>query len=348
MTLKNSKFLGRGVADNKGHIVQNLTSIKHLIEVDELANNIIFVLEGEEETGSVHFEEYVKEAKDILSQVDVFYLTDVGMFKKNIPQIFFALRGLVYFELTVKTGERDLHSGLYGNLVLNPSQIMTELFAKMKDSKTGKILIPGFYNDLRKITEKERQLLSKVARTSEEQRKGAGVYRVLSFDKRQPYLSAKIYPSLDINGMVSGYTGEGQKTIIPNKAMVKFSCRLVEYQKPDDVEELVKTFIKNNLPSGVKYSLKTLSKDAPFYMNIDDEHVKKTVNILEKSFENRTVFNRTGGSVPAAEILQRHFGKSVVLTGFTLPDDNIHSPNENFDEEMFWKGIEVLQKIYSQ
>lgn len=348
LTLKNGKFFGRGVADNKGHIVQNLTSIKHLIEVDRLVNNIIFILEGEEETGNVHFEEYVGQAKDILSAVDVFYLTDVGMFKKNIPQIFYALRGLVYFELTVEIGTRDLHSGLYGNLVLNPGQILAELFSKMKESETGKVLVPRFYTRVRTIPEKERQLLSVVARTSEEQRKGASVYRLMSLDKRQPYLSAKIYPSLDINGMVSGYVGEGQKTIIPNKAMVKFSCRLVEYQSPDEIEKLIKTFIKKNLPSGVKYNLQVLSKDAPFYMNIDDLYVKKTADILEKNFGNSTVFNRTGGSIPAAEILQRRFGKSIVLTGFTLPDDKIHSPNENFAEEMFWKGIKILEKIYSQ
>jgi acetylornithine deacetylase/succinyl-diaminopimelate desuccinylase-like protein len=148
---KEGKFFGRGVADNKGHIVENLFAIKYLIEEKRLKNNIVFILEGEEEVGSVHFEDYVKEAKDVLSKVDVFYLTDTGMHQKNIPQIFYGLRGIVYFELIVKIGKRDLHSGVYGNRVYNPINVLADLIAKIKDIKTGKILIPKFYEKLIKI-----------------------------------------------------------------------------------------------------------------------------------------------------------------------------------------------------
>jgi len=347
LTIKDGKLYGRGVADNKGHVIQNLTSIKHLIKVNKLKNNIVFIFEGEEEVGSDNFENYVKEAKDILSRVDVFYVTDTGMYKKNIPQIFYGLRGLVYFELEVDIGNKDLHSGIYGNRVLNPVQILAHLLAKMKDEKTNKVLIPGFYNEVRSITQDERNNFKSFARSDEEEKKTAGVYKMISLDKDQAYLSSKFYPSLDVNGIVSGHTREGAKTIIPRKATLKFSCRLVENQHPDKIKNLVGTFIKNNLPKGTKHQLKVLFKDHPFYTDSNNNYIKKTADILQNYFGNKTLLNRSGGSIPAAEILQRLYKKPIILTGFTLPDDNIHSPNENFDEEMFWKGIEALKLIYS-
>ena len=249
LILNKGKMFGRGVADNKGHVIQNFASIKHLIETKKLRNNIVFILEGEEETGSVNFENYVSKAKDILSKVGVFYLTDVGMHDKNLPQIIYGLRGLLYFELELDIGIKDLHSGIYGNRVLNPAQILANLFAKMKDEKTGRILIPNFYSKVKKLSLEERDLLRKARRSDEDEKKEAGVYEVLSLDNHQPYLSSKVYPSLDINGIISGYTGEGAKTIIPRKALVKFSLRLVNDQDPDEIETLVKKFIANNLPA---------------------------------------------------------------------------------------------------
>lgn len=348
LTVKNGKIFGRGVADNKGHVIQNIISIKHLIEINKLNNNIVLIFEGEEECGSSNFEKYVAKTKEILKKVDVFYLLDAGMYEKNMPQIFYGLRGLVYFELDVNIGSKDLHSGIYGNRVLNPAQVLADLFATMKESSTGKILIPGFYDKVKKISEKERQFLKQVARSGEGQKEEAGVYKVISQDARQPYISSKVYPSLDINGIISGYVGEGQKTIIPKSAKVKFSTRLVENQSPDETEKLVYRFIKNNITDGVKWNLSVLSKDAPFYTDFENEYVKKTANIFEDIFGNKTRFNRSGGSIPAAEILQRIYKKPIIVTGFTLPDDNIHSPNENFDEEMLFKGIQALEIIYSQ
>src|SRR3989338_852118 len=273
LTTKDGRIYGRGVADNKGHVIQNLVSIKRLIETNKLTNNIVFILEGEEEIGSTNFEKYSLEAKDILSKANVFYLTDTGMFRKNIPQIFYGLRGLVYFELTIETGKKDLHSGLWGNLVLNPAQVASQLFARMKDEKNGKVLIPGFYDKVRTISADERKLLKAVARTKKGQTKETETYKLVSLDKKQPYLSAKIYHSLDINGFISGYSGEGVKTVIPRKATVKFSCRLVENQNPERIAELVRDFVKNTLPEGVKYDLKILSKDHAFYTDINNPYV---------------------------------------------------------------------------
>ena len=345
LTQKNGKFFGRGVADNKGHIIQNLCAIQKLIEEKKLKNNIIFILEGEEETGSINFEDYVKEAKDFLSKVDVFYLTDTGMHQKNVPQIFYGLRGIIYFELTVKIGQRDLHSGVYGNRVYNPINVLADLIAKIKDTKTGKILIPKFYEKVRKIEKEELLRLKKTLKSDEEEKKEASVFGLTEIDGFSS-LSSKIFPSFDCHGIIAGFVDEGQKTVIPKEAKVKFSFRLVEHQNPKEIESLVFDFVKENLPKEVKWELKFLSKSAPFYTDVKNKWVKKTAKILKDIFGNEVIFNRSGGSIPAAEILQRLYKKPIILTGFTLPDDNIHAPNENFDSEMFFLGIEALEKIY--
>ncbi len=346
---EDGKLWGRGVADNKGHIVQNIFSVISLVKEKKLKNRVIFLFEGEEELGSPNLESLLAEIKDDLRDVDCFFITDTGMFGKNKPQIFYALRGLCYFELDIHTGVRDLHSGVYGNKVLNPAHILVDLVSKMKDAFSNEVLIPGFYDSVRKIRDDELEMLAKVKKTIERERKETGVYGFAEARKTALYLMSKILPSLDINGVHSGFIGKGQKTIIPHYANIKFSCRLVEFQKPDEIERLVERFI-NDYFSGkpVRYKLKKYASAMPFYTDTKNPFLKKTVEILKDVFGNEVLLNRSGGTIPAAEIFQRLFGKPVILTGFTLPDDNIHSPNENFDEEMFWKGIDVLERIYSQ
>lgn len=345
LILKNGKFYGRGVADNKGHIVQNLVSIKYLSDTNTLKNNIIFVFEGEEEAGSSNFEKLCHKAKDILEGVDVFYVTDMGMHEKNQPQIFYALRGNNYYELTVRIGKSDLHSGVYGNQVYNPINVLADLIAKIKNVHTNKILIPHFYDQARSPDEEEMNLLKKTIKDDKKVIKEAKVYQ-LRPGKIPSSLVSKIYPSFDVHGIVGGYIGEGGKTIIPRMAMVKFSFRLVENQKAEMIDQLVKKFVADNLPKGVKFELKTLGIGEPFYTDINNTYIKKTSQAMSQVFGKKTLINRSGGSIHAAEILQRLFKKPIILTGFTLPDNNIHAPNENFDEETFWKGIEALKEIY--
>lgn len=308
LDLKGGKMFGRGIADDKGHIIQILIAVKKLIETKKLRNNLVLIFEGEEEVGSKNFESLVSQVKKDLEKIDVFYLLDMGMKAKNIPQIFYGLKGIIAFELKIKTSETDLHSGVYGNRALNPAQLLSELMSKMKDSQTGKIKIPEFYNQVKKN---------------------------------------QLKPSLDINGMVSGYTGEGTKTIIPAEATVKFSIRLVPDQDHKKIERLVQKFIKNNLPEKVYFQLKIFTGSNPFHTDFKNAYAEKTAKILNQVFKNKTHFNRSGGSIAAAEILQRLFAKPIILTGFTLPDENIHAPNENIDEEMFFKGIVSLEEIFS-
>ena len=306
LTEKNGKYFGRGVADNKGHVIQNIAAIENLIASQSLKSNIIFIIEGEEESGSSHLENYLLTKAEELKKVDEFYITDLEMFQKGTPMIVNALRGLVYFEVKLKIGKRDLHSGVYGNAVLNPAQILANLMASMKDIMTGEVSIPGFYDNVREFSKVELNIL------------------------------------------------RAAKTIIPHSATVKFSCRLVENQKAVEIEKLVRDYIesffaaKKPFPQlSVKLSIKTLSSDDPFFCSIDSPVIQRAADIMSMHFGKKTVFMREGGSIPAAEIIERLFGVSVVLTGFILPDSNLHAPNENFDEEMFWEGIEVMKKIYS-
>ncbi|MCX7997218.1 MAG: M20/M25/M40 family metallo-hydrolase [Patescibacteria group bacterium] len=345
---KNGKLYGRGVADNKGHIIQNITAVSRLIESGSLSSNIVFLLEGEEETGSVHLDDLLREAAGDLKAVDVFYVTDMGMHAPNVPQIFYALRGLVYFELELWIGSRDLHSGVYGNAVPNPANVLANLIGRMKDVRTGEILIPGVMEGVRIPDDEERALLAKAAIPDAGLAAEAGVIAVSGVGDVPAYLAPKILPSLDVNGMVSGFTGEGSKTIIPRSARAKFSIRLVEYQNPEAVRDAVESFVEENLPEGVNHTLTVHSMSTPFFSDFRHPEVQRAARILGEYFGTETVFNRSGGSIPAAESLERIFGKPSILTGFTLPDDNIHAPNENFDLEMFEKGIEALVRLYGE
>lgn len=346
LTRKNGKLLGRGVADNKGHVIQNLTAIQELIQSQSLKSNIVFFVEGEEECGSESFLSYMKKKQKDLGSLDVFFITDVGMHAKFVPQIIYALRGLAYFELSIQIGKRDLHSGVYGNAVLNPAQVLAELLVKMKDITTGEVHIPGFYDDVRPINSAEMKLLKRGSVKDATFKKETETFAVTTMRNVPSYLAPKIFPSLDVHGIESGFTGEGPKTVIPRTARVKFSCRLVEYQNVKDIEKKVHRFIQKTLPKGVQYALHTFSYDDPFYTSVQNPYIKKTAELLTEHFKNKTVLMREGGSVPAAEMMQRLFKTPVILTGFVLPDSNLHAPDENFDEEMFFEGIEALKKIY--
>ncbi|MCS7093452.1 MAG: M20/M25/M40 family metallo-hydrolase [Patescibacteria group bacterium] len=319
---KNNRYFGRGIADDKGHLFQLLVSARELVKANSLKNNLIFIFEGEEEIGSPNFEELIQKDDDI-KNVDAFYLVDMEVRDKETAKIFYGLRGIVGFELKLKTAENDLHSGVFGNLVDNPVQIVANLLSKIKSTRL-KIKIPRFYDKVRKISKGEIQLL-----------------------KKSGEVQAKIYPSFDVNGIVAGFTGEGIKTIIPSQATVKFSFRLVPDQDPREIQELVLDFIKKQIPKKIAYEIKIFHSSNPLYVNLDNEFIKKTAQVLRKYFKKGVLFDRSGGSIASAEILFRLYKKPVILIGFINPESNIHAPNENFDKELFFKGIEVLRSIFN-
>ncbi len=345
---RDGTFFGRGVADNKGHIVQNITACKQLISERELKNRIVFILEGEEEAGSSGLETMLKSESEILSACDVFLVTDTEMYAKGVPQIISSLRGLVYFELILSAGKRDLHSGVYGNAAPDANIHMFRLLSKMVDESSGRIRIPDFYHDVRRYSSDE---LYHFARFSPEdavlqsEMETFGVQKIDGISK--VHLATTLLPSFTVHGIESGYTGPGEKTVLPHESRVKFSFRLVADQKASDIQQKVIRFIAKNVSDCMKYTLQTLSATDPFSADFTQQWTKKVSRILADHFGQETVIGRSGGSIPVAEILQRLFGKPIVLTGFTLSDDHIHGPNENMDADMFWEGIKVLKKIYS-
>lgn len=347
LTRKGGKLYARGISDDKCHIIQTIAALKELISQKKLVYNIVCIFEGEEEIGSLHFEKYAEKIKSTLKKIDAFYILDSGLFRDNVPQIEYGLRGLRAFELTIYTAKQDLHSGLYGNEVLNPAHVVADIISKLKDSYTNHVLIPGFYDDVRKIGPSEFALLKKITRTQKEELAETGVTKLVTQNSIPYSLISKIYPSLDVNGMYSGFIGEGVKTIIPAKATVKFTCRLVENQDPGKIRVLVSDYIKAIMPEGVTYTLTSNESFYPFYCSLDDPYIRHTAAVFSKIFGHDTLFNRSGGSIPAAEILQRLFNKPIIITGFTTPGGNFHAPNENLEEAAFFKGIEALEKLFS-
>ncbi len=374
---KRGKLYGRGVADNKGHIAQNLVAIKELQSCLRLTNNILFIFEGEEESGSISFEKYLSQVKVCDPQsVDVWYVTDMGMRNTHTPQIYTGLRGLLYTELCIETGTRDLHSGIYGNRVYNAANLLCELIGDLKDSHTGHVNLPGFYEHIEYPDEIEYERLLKIVEEDEVTRHESGQFvlpphsvipgpldvaygrnlkwgldsgtmpGMTSKDSIPRTLISKILPSCDVHGIETGYSGPGAKTVIPRKATVKISFRLVPGQDPDLIEKSFRTFLTEHIPMGIRWNLHVSSKEPAFITDIHDPWMQKTAQILEKAFGEPVQYNRSGGSIPAAEILQELYQKPVILTGFTQPDACIHAPNENYPREMFEKGIEVLQKVY--
>ncbi|HKY74235.1 MAG TPA: M20/M25/M40 family metallo-hydrolase [Patescibacteria group bacterium] len=347
LTRKDEKFFGRGTADDKGHVTIAIAAAERCIRDQALANTLVFFFEGEEESGGAdNFEWYIQKAKKIIPSLDLVLVLDSGMKKRNVPQMYYGLRGIVYFELTIRIGERDLHSGVYGNKVLNPLQVLSELFSSIKDPQTRRVTIPGFYEDVRKLSLEEMSELKKHARTEKEELSNGQVYATCTIGDLPPTLAPKTMPSFDLHGICGGYVHEGTKTVIPNTASAKFSFRLVEHQSPEKVNKLVDRYIQKHLPKGVKSTLHIHESCPPFYADYAHPLLQHIAEILKTTFKNEVVYNRSGGSVPAAEVFQRLYKAPITLIGFTLPDENLHSPNENFDEEMFWKGIGAMERIF--
>lgn len=356
LTLRDGFFYGRGVADNKGHIVENIAVISKLIEENRLNKNVVFVIEGEEESNGVHFETLLTMCpRGILERVDVWFVTDMGARAFREPQIFNALRGIITGELTITTASKESHSGVFGNRVYNPAQILCDIVTKIRDANSGFIYIPGFYEDITPVSDKEYKSLVTIADTPEDLKKRSGAY-ILPESPTYPHLpphmplalTSKLAPSFDVNGIISGHTGAGPKTIIPAQANLKFSFRLVPGQKVKKVITLIESFVQQLAPQNVAPILVINEGSDPFYTDIDNPWMQRVSKSLGGFFHTDMIYNRSGGSVPAAEIFQRLYRKPVILTGFTLPGDNIHAPNENFHEEMFWLGIEALTHVYTQ
>jgi acetylornithine deacetylase/succinyl-diaminopimelate desuccinylase-like protein len=333
-------LIARGASDMKGQIFACVSAVQSLMFTTGLPVNIKFIFEGEEEIGSPNFEQFLTEHKDLL-KADFALNTDAGMSRKDLPGITYGLRGLSYFELNLYGPDHDLHSGSYGGVVHNPAQVLADLISKMHD-ENGTVTLPGFYDLVESLSENERVELSKFSTSAEEYISQTGVPALWGEKEFTPNERIGARPTLEVNGILSGFTGEGSKTIIPASAMAKISTRLVPNQKPELVYEQLAAFLKENAPETVKWELRLLSTGSPSLSDMNMSATKALAKAFEEVWGTSPAYKREGGSVPVVADMQEVLGIDSVLTGFGLPDDRIHSPNEKLDLPTWRKGVHAL------
>lgn len=338
-TIDGDFLVGRGTSDMKGQIVAGLYAIDSILKTGTLDVNLKFIYEGEEEIGSPSIVDFIKSHTDLLAS-DFALNLDAGMIGKDDPTIVYGLRGLAYFEIFVQGPDHDLHSGLFGGVVYNPAQALSELIAGMKD-KNGRITLPGFYDAVVPMDEQERQELARLGLDDGFFKEQTGVQELYGEVNYTPVEQVGARPTLDVNGMSSGYTGEGPKTVIPSTAMAKISTRLVPNQTPAMVKEQLMQYMQENAPSQIKWEVKQLSSDPASVADRNNFATRCFVDALKEVWGTEPVYKREGGSIPIVSHMKEILGIESVLSGFCLPGDLIHSPNEHLHIPTWKKGVEA-------
>jgi len=330
-------MFGRGVSDMKGQFSACLSAIESIMKTGTLPVNIKFILEGEEEIGSPNLHQFLVEHKDLL-RADVALNPDAGMLSADTPAIVYGLRGLAYFEIRVFGPDRDLHSGSFGGVVHNPAQVLCDLISGMHD-KDGRITLPGFYDSVLPLSQQERTEQARLNLSDLYFCEQTGVPRLWGEKGFTAIERIGSRPTLEVNGMLSGFTAPGEKTVIPAKAMAKISTRLVPNQDPLQVHRQLIKYMELNSPSTVRFEVELLSSGHPSISDINLPETKALVQAFETVWGVKPVFKREGGSIPVTADMQKVLGIDSVLTGFGLPDDNIHSPNERLHLPTWKKGV---------
>ncbi len=338
--VKKNVIYARGSSDMKGQIMVALAAIQSILSFGPLPVNLKFFFEGEEEIGSPSIRPLLEKYKDLLNSDFVLNL-DAGMIAKDRPTIVYGLRGLAYFEITIIGPAHDLHSGMFGGVVFNPIHALCKLIAGMKDG-SGQILLPGFYDDVMPLGESERVSLNELDNPDSfyiEQTGAKEIFGEAGFSNVER-LGAR--PTLDVNGIWGGYTGEGPKTVIPAKAFAKLSMRLVPHQTPGKVYEQLSQYLQDNAPQQISWDLKQLASDPACITEMDFYATHCFSQSLERIWGKKPVFKREGGSIPIVSHFQTILGIESVLSGFSIPEDRVHSPNEHFNLDLFVLGIETV------
>src|SRR5687767_8449645 len=318
----------------------------HLKQAGSLPLNMRFFIEGEEEVGSVHLDDFVRSHKQDLA-ADVVVISDSPMFDRGIPSICYGLRGLVYFQIDLRGTKSDLHSGSFGGAVANPAMVLAQILAQMKD-KGGRVKIPGFYADVRPLRDEERAEFKKLPFSETRYRKELGAPKL--FGETGYTTLERIWgrPTFEVNGLLSGFTGDGAKTVIPALAMAKVSMRLVPNQDPKKIGDLFEAYIKKVAPRTVELSLTRMHGGKPWMTAFDNPFGQAAGRAIEKGFGQRPVFNREGGSIPVVATFQEVLGLPCVLFGVGLPDENAHAPDEKLDLGNFHNGIIASAFLYGE
>ncbi|MFN3309264.1 MAG: dipeptidase [Anaerolineales bacterium] len=338
--LSGEYLVGRGVSDMKGQLLAGLKAIESILKTDQLNVNLRFLVEGEEEIGSPSLEKFIAEHQDLL-RADVALNLDSGILAPDFPTITIALRGLAYFELRVYGPAGDLHSGVFGGAVHNPAQVLCELIAGMHDAQ-GRVTLPGFYDRVRPLSEAERQSLARLPLDDAYFLKITGAPALFG---EEGYTSAErvgARPTLEVNGLYSGYIGESSKTVLPAYAMAKISCRLVPDQDPVEVHQQLLDYLKAHAPCTVRWEVIQHAASPAAMIDPDRPEVVALSRAMEQVWGMKPAFKREGGSIPVVAQLKSILSMPTILTGFGLPDDNLHAPNERLHLPTWQRGIETL------
>jgi acetylornithine deacetylase/succinyl-diaminopimelate desuccinylase-like protein len=338
--IKDGKIWGRGADDDKGQLFMHVKAFELMNNTGMLACNVKFMVEGEEEVGSVNLEKFCRDHKEML-KADVILISDTTMISQDTPSVTSGLRGLSYMQVEVTGPDRDLHSGLYGGAVVNPCNILCKMIASLKD-ENNRVTIPGFYDDVRECSEEERKEMAKRPFIRESFMKSVSVNELTGEAGYSDLERIGIRPTLDVNGIWGGYTGEGAKTILPSKAYAKISMRLVPYQNAERIAELFVKHITSIAPAGVNVKAEYLHGGEAYISPLDTDEYKAAAMAVEDVFNKKPVPVRSGGSIPIVATFEKVLGIKSVLLGFGLDSDAIHSPNENFPVVNFFRGIETI------
>lgn len=340
-------MFGRGASDNKGQHLAHLKAVEGYLKTGtDLPCDLTFLIEGEEEVGSKHLADFLKKRKKELS-CDAVVISDTGMPSLKQPALTYALRGIAALEVTVHGPSRDLHSGIFGGSVQNPAAALARMLAGVHD-KNGKVAIPGFYDGVRPLTKLERSEMARLKFDAEAYRKFLGVPGLFGEKGYTPNEQRSARPTFEINGLTSGYQGEGSKTIIPAWARVKITCRLVPGQDPDRVREVVTDYFKKSCPPTVSVEVEGGHGGEPYLVSPTSGAAQAALRALQKAFNAEPVLLREGGSIPIVNDFSRILGVDTLMVGLALPEDNAHSPNERFSLESFEKGMLMSAYLWQE
>ena len=337
-TQRGDYLFGRGTSDMKGQLIAQLAAVEAVRATGKLPVNLKYLLEGEEEVGSPNIRAFLLEHRDLV-KCDVVLNVDSMILRPDLPSVVYGLRGLAYFEVRVFGPKQDLHSGLFGGPIHNPAQVLCDLVAGMHDAD-GRVTLPGFYDSVRPLTADERAALARVPTTDEDVKRQTGVRQLRGEAGYTTIEQLGARPTLEVNGLLSGFTGEGSKTVLPARSMAKISMRLVPDQTPEAVQAQLEEYLRRNAPPTVRWEVQNLAGAPPAIVRRDTHEMGAAIRALKETFGVDPVFVREGGTIAVVGILQELTGHESILMGFGLPDDNLHSPNERLFLPNFYRGIE--------
>lgn len=342
--VREGKIWGRGADDDKGQLFMHVKAFELMVKNNTLPCNVKFMIEGEEEIGSPNLGKFCEKNKELLKS-DVILVSDTSMIAPDVPSITTGLRGLSFMQVEVTGPNRDLHSGLYGGAVVNPVNTLSKMIASLTD-ENGRITIPGFYSDVLEVSKEERTEMARAPFDIEKYKKSIDIDEVGGEAGFSTIERTGIRPALDVNGIWGGYTGEGAKTILPSKAYAKISMRLVPNQSSKKIDELFIKHFESIAPKGVRVKAYSLHGGEGYVSPVDTYEYLAASKAYETTYGKKPIPSRSGGSIPIISLFERVLGVKTILMGFGLESDAIHSPNENYPLQQFYKGIETIPHFY--